>query len=57
MNLLLAVAIFTAIAWFPGQAVQLTIGSVEPDSPAASAGLLAGESIVSIDGEYFDRFD
>ncbi len=56
MNLLLAVAIFTATAWFPGQAVQLTIGSVQTDSPAASAGLLAGESIVSIDGEYFDQF-
>jgi regulator of sigma E protease len=56
MNLLLAVVIFTATAWFPGQAVELQFQTVQPDSPAAAAGLQAGEAIVSIDGRHYDQF-
>ena len=57
MNLALAFVIFTGIAWFPGQAWQLGVGSVQVDSPASSAGLVAGDAVVSIDGRYFDQFD
>ena len=56
MNLLLAVVIFSATAWFPGQAVELQFQSVQPDSPASAAGLKPDEAIVSIDGQYFDQF-
>jgi regulator of sigma E protease len=56
MNLVLALVIFTATAWFPGQAVELQFQSVQADSPAAAAGLRPNEAIVSIDGRYFDQF-
>ncbi len=56
MNLVLAFVIFTATAWFPGQAVELQFQSVQADSPASMAGLTAGESIVAIDGRHFDQF-
>jgi regulator of sigma E protease len=56
MNLVLALVIFTATAWFPGQAVELQFQSVQADSPAATAGLKPGEAIVSIDGQHFDQF-
>jgi regulator of sigma E protease len=56
MNLVLAFVIFTATAWFPGQAVEIQFQSVQPDSPASSVGLRPGESIVSIDGQYYDQF-
>jgi regulator of sigma E protease len=56
MNLVLAVVIFSTTAWLPGQAVELVIGSIQADSPAATAGLKPDEAIVSIDGEYFDQF-
>jgi len=56
MNLLLAVVIFSATAWFPGQAVELQFQSVQADSPASAAGLQPNEAIVSIDGQYFDQF-
>jgi regulator of sigma E protease len=56
MNLALAFVIFTATAWFPGQAVELQFASVQPNSPASMAGLHGGESIVSINGRHYDQF-
>jgi regulator of sigma E protease len=56
MNLLLALAIFTAIAWFATPYVGLQFESVEPGSPAAAAGLEGGDAIVSVNGEQFDFF-
>ena len=50
MNIVLAFAIFTGIAWFASPYVGLTFFDVQPDSPAATAGLQPGESIVAIDG-------
>ena len=51
MNLLLALAIFTAIAWFATPTIGLKFESVEAGSPAAAAGLVAGDAIVSVDGQ------
>jgi len=51
MNVLLAFVIFTGIALFADPAVGVTIGAVEPGSPAAAAGLVAGDTIVSLNGE------
>ena len=54
MNILLAFAIFTGIALGGDPTIGVAIGAVQPDSPAAQAGLVAGDEIVSIDGEYFN---
>src|SRR5688500_2320695 len=54
MNILLAFVIFFAIALFASPRIGLTISEVEPASPAAAAGLRAGDQIVALDGERFD---
>jgi len=56
MNLLLALAIFTTIAWFATPTIGLKFDSVEAGSPAAAAGLKGGEAIVSLDGNGYDFF-
>jgi regulator of sigma E protease len=53
MNVLLAVVIFTGIAWLASPFVGLKFFEVQPDSPAAAAGLQPGEAIVAIDGEKY----
>jgi regulator of sigma E protease len=57
MNVALAFAIFTAIAVGGDPTIGLRIGAVLPESPAASAGLEAGDAVVSIDGGYYGAFD
>ena len=42
MNILLAFVIFAFIAWFADPVANARIGSVQPDSPAAAAGLHGG---------------
>jgi regulator of sigma E protease len=56
MNLVLAFVIFTAIAWFPGQAWELDIRAIQSPSPAADAGLAVGDAILSVDGRFYDQF-
>jgi regulator of sigma E protease len=51
MNVLLAFVIFTGIALYGDPAIGVVIGKVEVDSPAAAAGLVAGDTIVSLNGE------
>jgi regulator of sigma E protease len=57
MNVLLAFAIFTAIAFSGDPTIGVRVGSVQPGSPAAGAGIGPGDVIVSIDGGYFGAFD
>ena len=56
MNLLLAFAIFTGIAWLATPFVGVTVPAVQADSPASAAGLVAGDSIIAIDGQRYDWF-
>lgn len=57
MNVLLAFAIFTAIALGGDPTIGVRIGTVEAGSPAASIGLQAGDEIHALDGGYFGAFD
>lgn len=53
MNVVLAFVIFTGIAWLASPLVGVRFFEVQPDSPAARAGLVAGEAIVAVDGEKY----
>lgn len=57
MNLILAFVIMLVVAWLPQQAIGLQVGTVQPGSPAAAAGLTAGMRLVSVDGRQYDRID
>jgi regulator of sigma E protease len=57
MNVLLAFAIFTAIAFVGDPTIGIKFGSVEPGSPAAAAGIVAGDRLVNVEGGYFSAFD
>jgi regulator of sigma E protease len=57
VNFILAIAIFAGVAMAYGKTTVVPrIGDVEPDTPAAAAGLKAGDLIVSIDGTKIDNF-
>ena len=56
MNVLLAFAIFTGIALIGDPTIGERVVSVEPGSPAATAGLQPGDVIVSVDGKYYGAF-
>jgi regulator of sigma E protease len=66
MNVVLAIGIFTAIGWIPGTTGGLGFRVVQPDSPAALAGLqgfgadgtpAAGDRVIALDGEMYHDFD
>ena len=50
MNVLLAVVIFTGIAWLASPLQGVRFFEVVPGSPAATAGLQPGEAIIAVDG-------
>src|SRR4051812_26456167 len=56
MNLLLSFAIFTSIAWLATPFVGLRFYEVQPDSPAASIGLVAGDAILAVNGRQNEFF-
>ena len=53
MNILLAFVIFTGIAWLASPFVGVKFFEVQPASPAAAAGLQAGDAIIAVDGEHY----
>ncbi|MBA1222358.1 RIP metalloprotease RseP [Pseudomonas fulva] len=50
-NFLLAIFFFWVLAMLGSQQIRPVIGTVESGSPAAAAGLTAGQEIVSVDGK------
>lgn len=56
-NLLLALAIFTAINMVGLPVLTPDIGSVQPDSAAMAAGLKAGDRIVAMEGQAVTKWD
>ena len=56
MNLLLAFVIFTGLALVGDPTLGVRIGGIQPDSPAAAAGLQAGDVVASVGGAYYNAF-
>jgi regulator of sigma E protease len=56
MNVVVAFVIFFAIAWLASPVVGVKIGAVEAGSPAAVAGLQAGDQIFRVAGEEYEFF-
>lgn len=57
-NLLLAVAVFVWIFMAHGiPTLTTTVGGVEPESPAARAGIQKGDKIIAVDGRGVNRWE
>ncbi len=56
MNIILAFLIFFVIAWLFTPVFGIRVGTVEPGSPAAAAGIVAADEILTVDGEEFELF-
>jgi regulator of sigma E protease len=55
-NVIAAFAIFFVIAWLATPVAGVKIGAVEAASPAATAGLVAGDEIWAVNGQRFEFF-
>jgi regulator of sigma E protease len=53
MNVVLAFIIFTGIAWLASPYVGVKFFEVQPNSPAATAGLQPGDAIIAVDGQRY----
>jgi regulator of sigma E protease len=53
MNVVLAFVIFTGIAWLASPYVGVRFFEVQPNSPAAAAGLQPSDAIVAVDGQRY----
>jgi regulator of sigma E protease len=56
MNLLLSFVIFTGLALWGEPQIGVRIGEVVAGAPAAASGLVAGDTIVTIDGTAYSAF-
>jgi regulator of sigma E protease len=56
MNLIVALVIFSAIAWLATPFVGYRFFEVQPGSPAASAGLRSGDAVLAVDGRQNEFF-
>ncbi len=57
MNLILPIVVFVGILWVGVDRRGPVVGTVEPGSPAAEAGIAVGDRLVSMDGEPVGFFD
>ena len=53
MNVVLAFVIFTGITWLASPYVGVKFFEVQPNSPAATAGLQPGDAIIAVDGHHY----
>ena len=56
MNLVTAFLIFLLIAWIATPLTAVRLAAVETGSPAATAGLAAGDTILAVDGRRYDFY-
>ena len=56
MNLVLAFAIFTSIAWLFTPYLGVRVSSVVAGSPAETAGIVAGDAVISVNGQMYDIY-